>query len=99
MRIIIGITTETIQGKDLCKVEIQVEKDSHDHGLEQNQKVEQIVIDQEQSQDEGQAQELVHIEIGLGVYTCREYGHFARECPNAITDEDSDHSDLDQVTS
>ena len=31
-------------------------------------------------------------------YKCREYNHFARECPNVITDEDSDHSDLDQVT-
>ena len=27
-------------------------------------------------------------------YKCREYDHFARECPNTITDEDSDHGDL-----
>ena len=31
-------------------------------------------------------------------YKCREYDHFARKCPNAITDEDSDHGDLDQAT-
>ena len=31
-------------------------------------------------------------------YKCREYDRFARECPSAITDEDSDHGDLDQVT-
>ena len=30
-------------------------------------------------------------------YRCREYNHFARECPNAITDEDSDGSE--QATS
>ena len=29
-------------------------------------------------------------------YKCREYDHFARECPNSITDENSDHGDLDQ---
>ena len=54
VEMIIEITTETIQGKDLSKVEIQVEigveKDSHDHGLEWNQKIEEMVIDQEQSQ-------------------------------------------------
>ena len=40
--------------KDLSKVEIQAEigigKDSHDHNLEQNQKIEDKVIDQGQSQ-------------------------------------------------
>ena len=65
------ITTETSQGKDLTKVEIQVgigvEKDSQDHGLEQNQKVEEIVIDQEQNQDPGQVQEVIQIETGFGV--------------------------------
>ena len=30
-------------------------------------------------------------------YKCREYDHFTRECPNCITDEDSDHGDLDQA--
>ena len=38
--IIIEITTETIHGKDLSEVDIQVgigvEKDSHDHSLEWN---------------------------------------------------------------
>ena len=59
------ITKETIQGKDLSEVEIQVgirvEKDSHNHGLEWNQKVEEIVIDQEQNQDPDQVQGLVQI--------------------------------------
>ena len=53
--IIIEITTETIQGKDLSeeeiKVEIGIEKDSHDHGLEWNQRTEEMVIDKEQSQE------------------------------------------------
>ena len=69
--IIIEITTETIQGKDLSEVEIQVEirveKDSCNHGREWNQKIEEMVIDQEQSQDLDQVQELVQIEIRLGV--------------------------------
>ena len=30
-------------------------------------------------------------------YKCREYEHFARECPSAMTDEESDHSNLDQA--
>ena len=68
---VIEITTETIQGTDLSKVEMQieigVEKDSQDHGLEWNQKVEETVIDQEQNQDLDQVQELVQTEIGLGV--------------------------------
>ena len=62
---IIEITLEIIQGKALSKVEIQIEigaeKDSHDHSLEWNQKVEEIVIDQEESQDLDQVQELVQI--------------------------------------
>ena len=69
--IIIEITTGTIQGKDLSEVEIQVEirveKDKHNHGLEWNQKIEDIVINQEQSLDLDQIPELAQIEIGLGV--------------------------------
>ena len=49
------------------EVEIGVEKDSHDHGLEWNQKIKEMVIHQEQSQDLDQVQELVQIEIELGV--------------------------------
>ena len=30
-------------------------------------------------------------------YRCREYDHFEREYPNSMTDEDSDHGDLDQA--
>ena len=67
---VIEITTETFQGKDLSKVEIQVDirvgRDSQDHSLEQDQKVEETVIDQDQSQDPDQVQELVQKEIGLG---------------------------------
>ena len=48
------VTTEIIQGKDLSEVEILVEigvgKDSHNHNLEQNQKIEEMVIGQDQSQ-------------------------------------------------
>ena len=69
--IIIGITIETIQRKDLSKVEIQVEigveKESCDHSLEWNKKIEEMVIDQEQSQNLDQVQELVQIGIGVGV--------------------------------
>ena len=65
------ITTETNQGKDMTEIEIQVgigvEKDSPGHGLEWNQKVEGIVIYQEQNQDPDQVQELVQIETGIGV--------------------------------
>ena len=55
------VVTEIIQGKDLSEVEILAEigvgKDSHDHDLEQNQKTEEIVIDQDQSQGLDQVQE------------------------------------------
>ena len=68
---VIEITTEIIQRKDLSRVEIQVgigvENNSHSHSLEQDQKVEGIMIDQEQNQDPEQVQELVQIETGLGV--------------------------------
>ena len=30
-------------------------------------------------------------------YRCREYDHFARECPNTVTDEELDHSDSEQA--
>ena len=30
-------------------------------------------------------------------YRCREYDHFAIECPNTATDEELDHSDIEQV--
>ena len=49
-----GVITEIIQGKDLSKAvilaEIEVGKYSHDHVLEQNQKIEEIVINQDQIQ-------------------------------------------------
>ena len=49
-----GVTTETIQGKDLSEVEILAEigvgKNSHNHNLDQSQKIEEMVIDQDQSQ-------------------------------------------------
>ena len=65
------ITTKTIQEKGMTKAEIQVgievEKDSQDHGPEQNQKVGGILIDEEQNQDPDQVQELVQTETGLGV--------------------------------
>ena len=30
-------------------------------------------------------------------YKCREYDHFAIECPNTATDEELDHSNIEQV--
>ena len=30
-------------------------------------------------------------------YRCREYDHFAMECPNALTNEDLDYSDSEQA--
>ena len=52
--IITEVITEIIQGRYLNEVEILVEteigKDSHNHDLEQNQKIEEIVMDQDQSQ-------------------------------------------------
>ena len=30
-------------------------------------------------------------------YRCKEYGHFAMECHNAVTDEKLDHSDSEQT--
>ena len=65
------ITTEAIQEKDMTEVEIQVEirveKDSQGQALGWKQKVEGLLIDQEQNQgpdlDQGSAQ----IEIGLDV--------------------------------
>ena len=34
----------------------------------------------------------------LRCYRCSEYDHFARECPNALTDESSDEENLDGAT-
>ena len=31
-------------------------------------------------------------------YRCREYDHFVVECPNTPTDEELDHSDVEQVS-
>ena len=65
------VITGTIPGKDLSEVEIQGEigvgKDSPDHDLEQNQKTEGIVIDQDQNQGLDPVQEYVQIRIDLGV--------------------------------
>ena len=100
--IIIETTTETIQGKDLSEVEIQVEigveKDSHDHGLEWNQKIEEIVLGLEQSQDLGQVQELVQTEIGLGVVSVESMIILQGNVPMLSQMKISDHVDLDQVT-
>ena len=30
-------------------------------------------------------------------YRCREYDHFAIECPNTVTDEELDHSNIEQT--
>ena len=30
-------------------------------------------------------------------YRCREYDHFAMECPNPVTDEELDHGDSEQA--
>ena len=38
-------------------------------------------------------QELVQIETGLGVSNCREYVHFANECPNLIPEDSDKESD------
>ena len=55
------VVIEIIQGKDLNEIEmlaeIEVEKDSPDHNLDQNQKIEEIVIGQDQSQGLDPAQE------------------------------------------
>ena len=62
------ITIETIQydqGRNTSKD--RSTESSQGHGLEQNQKVKEIMIDQEQNQDLDQAQELVQIGTGLGV--------------------------------
>ena len=31
------------------------------------------------------------------MFRCSEYDHFARECPNAMTEDDSDQEDLDRA--
>ena len=31
-------------------------------------------------------------------YRCREYDHFMVECPNTLTDEELDHSNVEQAT-
>ena len=31
-------------------------------------------------------------------YRCREYDHFASECPNTLTDEETDYEDKDPVS-
>ena len=68
---IIEITIKTIEGKDMTEVEIKigigVEKDSQGQGLGWNQKVEGMLIDQEQNQGPDQVQGLAQIEIGLDV--------------------------------
>ena len=54
------------------------------------------MIDQEQSQDPHQVQAVSTNRDRIRCYKCREYDCFARECPNAITDEDS--NGLEQAT-
>ena len=73
---VIEITTETIQGKNLSEIEIQVgigvETDSHDHGLEWNQKVEEIVID---SRTESRSQSSSRVSTNrdrIRCYRCKE---------------------------
>ena len=34
----------------------------------------------------------------LRCFRCSEYDHFARECPNALTEDDSDQEELDSTT-
>ena len=31
-------------------------------------------------------------------YQCREYDHFASECPNTLTDEETDYEDADPTS-
>ena len=31
-------------------------------------------------------------------YRCREYDHFASECPNTLTDEETDYEDADPTS-
>ena len=81
-------------GKVETLVEIGVGKDSCNHDQGWNQKKGEIVIDQDQSQ----CLDLVQVSTNgdrIRCCRCREYDHFARECPNSITDKDSDNNDFD----
>ena len=79
------ITTETIQEKDMTKVEIQVEigveKDSEGHYLGWKQKVEGILIGQEQKQGLDQVQGSSQIEIGSDVIGAESMITFRESAP------------------
>ena len=70
-------------------------KGNHDQDLEQYQRIE--VIDQDQNQDLDHVLRVRTNRDRIRCYRCGEYDHFTRECPNTMTDEESDHRDLDRA--
>ena len=91
---ILEIIIEIIQGKDLREVDIGVEIDNCDQEQECYRMIEGI--GQDQNLDLGPIEEQVQMDR-IRCYGCREYDHFAIECLNTATDEELDHSDIEQV--
>ena len=86
---------EAIFGEVIFEVDIIIEWievgkiGGHGDNLDQEKEKEEaghhLVLDQDQ--------EPVQIEIGLGCFKCREYDHFANECPNLIPEDSDKESD------
>ena len=97
---VLEIIIEIIQEKDLSEVEIEaeigVEKDNHDQDQEIYWKIR--LIGQDQNHRSRSNSRVSTNRDRIRYYRCREYDHFAMECPSALTDEELDHSDSEQVT-
>ena len=92
---ILEIIIETIQEKDLSKVEIEieigVEKDMDDQDQEHYQ-------EREESESRSRSNSRVSTNRDrIRCYRCKEYDHFAMECSNTTTDEEIDHSNSEQA--
>ena len=54
-------------------------------------------IGQDQNLDLDQTQRISTNRDRIRCYKCREYDHFAIECSNAVSDEELDHSNIEQA--
>ena len=79
-----GIETPQEIIQEICMEMAKIEVGTEDKGPELFQETEGI--------DQGldQAPMLAQIGIGHRCYRCNEYDHFARECPNIMSDEEQD---------
>ena len=84
----VGILVETVVGKDNHESQSTREEDRRDS-------------DRLRSESRSRSRSSSRVSTNrdrIRCYKCREYDLFAIDCPNSITDEESDQGDLDQST-